>query len=116
MGAYLSEPITTKESEDGGPPGRERLRWGASAMQVGLGRHAVFSTRAEAAEQLGRAVQGWRKGMEDEHIAEVSLKVPSLDAAATGRTTRSLDLLHLPAVFAAAASRLLRPLLLLLSP
>lgn len=45
MGSYLSQPVTTKESEDGGSAGG--MRWGASAMQ------------------------GWRKGMEDEHIAEL---------------------------------------------
>ena len=40
MGAYLSEPVTTKESAEGG---NERLKYGVSAMQ------------------------GWRTGMEDAH-------------------------------------------------
>ena len=40
MGAYLSEPVTRKESSEGES---DRLKYGASAMQ------------------------GWRTGMEDAH-------------------------------------------------
>ncbi|CAM9143208.1 unnamed protein product [Choristocarpus tenellus] len=47
MGAYLSQPITDKETEDGGEHGG--LRWGAAAMQ------------------------GWRTGMEDAHLACLDL-------------------------------------------
>jgi hypothetical protein len=47
MGAYLSEPVTTKESADGG---NAYFHWGSSAMQ------------------------GWRKGMEDEHVVRSILR------------------------------------------
>jgi len=50
MGAYLSEPITEKETEEGVLHGS--IHFGASAMQ------------------------GWRRGMEDEHIA-VDLQAPA---------------------------------------
>lgn len=50
MGAYLSEPITTKESTDGG---NERVKYGSSAMQ------------------------GWRTGMEDAHTTFPDLDRPS---------------------------------------
>ena len=46
MGVYLSSPITDKNSEDGDG---ESLRFGVSSMQ------------------------GWRRGMEDSHIAAVKV-------------------------------------------
>ncbi|CAM9471213.1 unnamed protein product, partial [Discosporangium mesarthrocarpum] len=48
MGSYLSQPITDKETEDGGEHGG--LLWGAAAMQ------------------------GWRTGMEDAHLASLNLR------------------------------------------
>eukprot|EP00435_Cladocopium_sp_Y103_P072505 s272_g40.t1 len=52
MGGLLAKPITTKETEDGGDPsGRNGLAFGVSAMQ------------------------GWREGMEDAHMA-----IPDFDS------------------------------------
>ena len=53
MGAYLSEPVTTKESSDGASKEFNdgcKLSYGASSMQ------------------------GWRTGMEDSHIHEVNFR------------------------------------------
>jgi len=59
MGVYLSTPITDKDSEDGE---HGFLRYGASAMQ------------------------GWRKGMEDAHIALGAL--PGSSSSENGSTTQ----------------------------
>eukprot|EP01051_Picozoa_sp_SAG22_P015001 SAG22_NODE_1902_length_3339_cov_2.045370_7_plen_171_part_01 len=62
MGAFLDKPVTAKESEAGGERGGA-LRWGASAMQ------------------------GWRKGMEDEHIAILPSRAGGGGAAGGGPAT-----------------------------